>query len=553
MAAVASAFAAPAAAQDRQDPRAPPAAGACAGVRALERPDLLIKTAEAQAAGSVTLSFGPASLQLPAPAHCLVRGVLNPRKGVGGREFGIGFELRLPEAWNGRFLFQGGGGLDGVIRPALGLSFGGPTALARGFAVVSTDAGHQGEDASFAADQQARLDYAYQALGKVAEQAKAIIVRYYGAPARFSYFDGCSNGGRQGFIAAQRYPTMFDGIVAGAPGFRLSRAAVAETWDNVQFSRVAPRDAEGRPIFAKSFSDAELALVAQAILRRCDDADGLADGFVNNVKACRFDPAELQCAKKQTKLCLSRQKVQALAAVYRGAKDSTGRSLYSDWAYDPGLASPDWRNWKLGRSETGEPNGANQTLGRDALGRYFATPPLQHVPMDRFDFDRAEAIVAETGALNDATSTFLTSFKAHGGKLLVYHGMADPIFSAKDTMAWFGRLDVTMGGADDFARLFLVPGMNHCAGGVATDRFDALSAIQAWVEEGRAPEALIAAQMSAGSPAGPPPQPVRTRPLCPFPKYARYKSGDPNKAESFVCAADPPARNAKLTAAGGLM
>lgn len=501
-------------------------AQACAALKGLASSDLRIDTAEIAAAGPFKMAFGPpGGAAIALPEHCLVRGVLAPRTGVGGQRFGIGFEIRLPTSWNGRFLFQGGGGLDGMVQPAIGMAGPDqPTALGRGFAVVTTDAGHEGADASFAADQQARLDYAYQALGKVTLEAKAIIASFYGRPARWSYFMGCSNGGRQGMMAAERYPLEFDGIVAGDPGFRLSRAAIGELWDSAQLSRIAPKDAQGRPIISQAFTDEDLKLVSAGVLKQCDGLDGLQDGMINDFKACRFDPGVLQCKGGAASSCLAATKVDALRRIFGGAHDSRGQPIYAGWPYDAGVSGRDWRNWKMGSSPTAQ--GVNQTMGLDALRRYFATPADPAISPESFDFDRAAAITAETGAINDPTSTFLTSFVQHGGRLLIYQGLSDPVFSAKDIVSWYDQLSTDAGPPQQWARLFLVPGMNHCQGGPATDRFDALSAVQAWVEEGRSPERLVATGASF---------PGQSRPLCPYPKLARYQGGDKASADSFAC------------------
>lgn len=489
--------------------------------------DTRLDKAEYFAAGEIPAPF-PGLPGMKVPAHCVLRATISPRKGVGGQQFGIGFELRLPLDWSGRFLFQGGGGLDGSIRPAVGMNFFGPTALARGFAVVSTDAGHQGMDATFASDQQARIDYAYAALGRVTEQAKTLVKAFYGEKIRYSYFDGCSNGGRQGMMAASRYPELFDGIVAGDPGFRLSRAAVAEAWNTKYFGRVSQRNAAGRPILSTAFSQAELSLISTSILKQCDAKDGLADGSVNNWRGCGFRIEALQC-RPGLKSCLSKAKVTALRAVFDGPRDSSGRRIYAGLPWDPGIAAPGWRSWMIGTAPTAPGNSANETLGADALARYFSTPPFAgSFDPAKFDFDLAEARVAETGAINDATGTFLTSFADRGGKLLIYHGLADPVFSAIDTVGWFNQLQQTMGDTGDWSRLFLVPGMNHCAMGPATDRFDALQAVQAWVEQGKAPDRIIA------SGAITPGMPVK-RPLCPYPRFAQYIGGPASEAENFVC------------------
>jgi hypothetical protein len=250
----------------------------CAQLRQFEAPAVEFSKAEAV----------PASASLP--AYCLVKGVINKRTGAGGRQFGIGFELRLPDSWSERFLFQGGGGMDGVVRPATGaVPISGSTAtpaLARGFAVASTDSGHQGQgdpfsasaDSSFGIDQQARVDQAYGGFIAVTELARRMIASYYGRPWKKSYFMGCSNGGRQALLAAQRFPLDFDGVLSVAPAARVGTATISSVWETIAFSQIAPKDAAGRPILSKAFSNADLSLLGQAVADACDAADGVKDG-----------------------------------------------------------------------------------------------------------------------------------------------------------------------------------------------------------------------------------------------------------------------------------
>jgi feruloyl esterase len=487
-----------------------------------------ISSSQPVAAGPLARERGmPPAPPLQLPAHCLLRGALEHRTGVQGRPYEIGFEIRLPMQWNGRLLFQGGGGLDGVVRPAVGeVGAGSPPALARGFAVVSTDSGHQGLNASFGFDQQARIDFAYASIGKVEEEARHVLDVFYGRPARYSYFAGCSNGGREGMMAAERFPDLFDGVVAGDPGFHLTAAAVGEMWDTQHFERIAPHDAQGHPILSQALSVEDLQLLSGAVLRQCDALDGLADGMVNNVGACHFNPAVLRCHNGQSHGCLSTAKVDALQAVFAGAHDAAGRQLSPSWPYDGGLAGAGWRAWKLGTSDSARPNAINATLGLNAVQDYFLTPPRPSLRVSEFDFNRDPAQLAQTAAINDATSTFLTSFATRGGRLLIYQGVSDPVFSANDIIAWYRTLLQQDSAAAQWARLFLIPGMNHCMGGPATDRFDALTAIQAWTEHGQPPDRLLA---SSGQLSG------ITRPPCPWPRYAHYRAGDPHAAASFEC------------------
>jgi feruloyl esterase len=483
-------------------------------------------------------TFSPAGLidgtTIQAPDHCVVRGVIDSRTGAGGRAFGIGFELRMPTPWNGRFLFQGGEGFDGVVRPALGaIPWSGATAepaLARGYAVVSTDAGHSGADMAFATDQQARLDYAYNALGRVTVEAKALVTRYYGRGPERSYIMGCGNGGRQAMIAAQRYPVEFDGVVACAPGFNSARASVASAWNIAQLSRVAPQDAARRPVMAQALGQADLQLVGIALLQACDDLDGLSDGMIFNRAACRFDPGALLCPPRRTVGCLTAPKVAALRAVFGGPQDSARRPLYSSFPYDAGIASGNWREWMLGTAQTGAPNSRHATQGWVALTRYFITPPQTSGDALSFDFDTVWPLIWQQAAATDATSTYLTSFAARGGKLILLQGLSDPVYSADDLAAWYDRMardTAGAGGAQSFARLYLAPGVTHCGGGIGADNVDPLAAIEAWVERGFAPDRLVARSRFSGD---------VTRPLCPYPLSARYNGrGDPSSADSFTC------------------
>lgn len=450
------------------------------------------------------------------PAHCRVEGVIDPRLGRDGKPYGIRFAINLPEQWNGRFLFQGGGGLNGSVGEPLGFQASGDTpALARGFAVVSTDTGHEGHgpfDASFFADQQASLDFFYQAVGAVAQVGKRIVAHYYRRGAAHSYFVGCSTGGREAMLMSQRYPTYFDGIVAGAPAMRTGFSNLGDKWVLTALDQVAPRDAAGRPIGSKAFSPAERKLIVDAILKACDAQDGLRDGLIENPLACDFDPASLECTGSNHQSCLSAQKVAALKRGFAGPKDSLGRQVYPGFFFDTGIASG-------GR-------GIVPGLLLGAPGPLGGAPPLQ------MDVDAAEQVAEDDPSRVGDTDrwTNLSTFSGHGGKLIFYHGVSDPWFSAQDTIDYYRRLVADNGGARavmQWSRLFLVPGMSHCGGGDATlDRFDMLAAIVAWVENGHAPDSVVATGRSF---------PGRSRPLCPYPEHAQYRGGNPQSASSFEC------------------
>ncbi len=505
-------------------------AARCAALKAPLLPGLVIETASLVRAGPVQSETAPAA-PIDLPAHCLVRATLASRTGAAGQRLGIGMELRLPVEWNGRFLFQGGAGLDGVLAPAYGLISGNhfPPALDRGYAVVSTDGGHRGAtliDPQFALDQQARLDYGYNALDKTTLVAKALITRFYGGSPQHSYFIGCSNGGRQAMMAAERLPLQFDGIVAGDPSFRLTRTNIDEAWNEIVLARIAPRDSNGQPIISQVLSPADLQLIGSAVLKQCDARDGLADGMINDFRGCDFDPAVLTCAAGKTAQCLSAPQVTALKDLMQGPRDSQGHPLYAAFPYDAGISDPAYYRMHLGTSADGTPNSADATLGFDTL-RYLAmTPPDPGFNVFGFDFDKDVARTAESSKIIDADASDLDSFARHG-KLLLYHGLSDQGLSPLDTLNWYEHLQTPAGSAvKDWARLFLVPGMTHCAGGPSTDQFDMLAAIVAWVENGAAPERIIARGDRF---------PGQSRPLCASPNIAHYAGGDPHNADSFRC------------------
>jgi hypothetical protein len=502
---------------------------ACESLTALSTQTYRVDAAEWVAASH--LPSGPAGAAADVPAHCLFRVTMNPRPSeIEGVSFGTGIELRMPLDWNGRLFFQGGGGLNGALNPAFGTVNGFPSALARGFAVVSTDGGHRGRsvmDSSFAVDQQAKLDFAYQAVERTTHEAKALLERYYGRKPDYSYFMGCSTGGREAMLAAQRLPLEFDGVVAGNASFNLTRVAANQIWSLQTVTRIAPRDAAGQPLLYEAFTDAQLKGVSSAVLRQCDGLDGLEDGMINDYKACRFDPASLRCGPESgtdDPACLSIKQVGALKDILGGARNSRGESLYGATPFDTGIAEPAWRSMHLGTSNSPP---ANATLGRDTLRLFSMTPADPDLDPLQFDFDRDMAATAETAAINDAVATLHTTFAGRGGKMIVYHGLSDQAMWTGALTSWYERLTPRDAkGPQSWARLFLVPGMTHCSGGQSTDRFDMLTAIQQWVEQGQAPDRVVASGRAF---------PGKTRPLCPYPEVARFEGGNADDHESFTC------------------
>ncbi len=511
----------------------------------------------------VTASAAVADDGKGTPAHCQVSGVANERTGIDGRQYAITFEMRLPAGWNRRFLHQVNGGNDGKVVPALGaLAVWSKSALQRGFAVISSDSGHREDDPAnnaaglaksnvFGLDPQARRDYGYSANDTMFTVAQALMRAHYGQAPERNYMAGCSNGGRHALVAATRYGDRYDGILAGAPGLNLPKAAVQHAWD-VQSWQLADPD------FRKAFSPDDMKIVAARVVQRCDAFDGAADGIVGDLAACQatFKIAELQCSGDKNAQCLSARQVAALQRAFAGPRNSKGEMLYSDWSWDAGIGSGNWRFWKLeSQIPPWNRNPLIATMGAGSLSYIFTTPPTRTpgTPDDLvkylagFDFDRDAPRIHTTDATYtesamqfmappDVDSPKLANLRAKGGKLIVYHGNSDAVFSVNDTARWFARLQANLGGdIAGFARFYPVPGMAHCSGGPATDQFDALGALVDWVEKGSAPAALLAAVNPGNKelPAGW--GTTRTRVLCPWPQVARYVGGDLESAASFRC------------------
>ena len=358
-------------------------------------------------------------------------------------------------------------------------------------------------------DQQAYLDFAFLANAEVADIAKQIIARYYAKPAAYSYFVGCSTGGREGMILSQRYPTVFNGIVSGDPAMRtgLSNLAIAQ-WIPVAYNQAAPKDASGRPQIDKFLTDDDRKLFMKALMKQCDAKDGIADGMISDPLGCNFDPAVISCKTGQTEACIAPEKIAAIKKAFAGAKNVYGTQVYPGFLYDTGITS-----------KSGVPG--LLALGTNGLfGPYTSATEL--------DVDKAAQHASDP--LVEPASTNLSTFSLNGGKLIFFHGDSDPWFSPLDTLQYYQSLADANGGADNVAqwsRMFLVPGMGHCGGGLALDHFDMLTAVVDWVERGAAPESVIATGSAF---------PGRSRPLCAYPKHAQYKgNGDTENARNFQC------------------
>jgi hypothetical protein len=507
----------------------------------------------------------------PMPEHCVVKGKMNERiSKVDGKTYAIGFEMRLPTSWNGRFFYQANGGLDGMVVNAYGdILGGGPTSngLLKGFAVISSDAGHQMEQGSigggvFGIDPQARIDYGYNAVAQLTPMAKNLIKTYYGKMPDKSYIVGTSNGGRHAMVAAARFPDLYDGFLAGSPGFNLPKAAVAQLWGVKQYAPISKTSpTTGRPDVATSFSAADLQMVGETILKKCDALDGLTDNMVSDIKKCQLvfsiDNDVSTCSGFPDGTCLTGAQKTVLAAVHAGVKNTAGQPLYTNFPWDAGISSSGWTTWKF----------ANSTGPRDplAVGFVFTTPSVSPAVLSGagntiidfvlgFNVDTdAPNIYATNSTYTESSMSFMTppdatvlsKFVANNRKMIVVHGAADPVFSVNDTINWYEGFRARYGNsATDMARLFIVPGMSHSRGGPATDQFDMMDALVNWVERGIAPNAITAKARGKGAviPAAVNTEvpsswsPGRTRPLCAYPEVPKYKgSGDIEAASSFSC------------------
>ncbi|TFV51730.1 tannase/feruloyl esterase family alpha/beta hydrolase [Blastococcus sp. TF02A_35] len=517
----------------------------CASLVGFSYARTTITSAALVPAGTVTNAGAPVG------EHCQVRGEMNRRVSpVDGKSYAIGFEMRLPRDWAGRYLYQANGGVDGTVVPAYGNVTGGQlrSGLQMGFAVLSSDAGHGTPTPDFGRDPQARLDYGYQAVGTLTPMAKKLIAAAYGRGPDRSYFAGGSNGGRHTMVAAARYADQYDGFLAVAPGFNLPKAAVAQMWGAQQWATVATG-----PNLETAFPKEQRQLVADAILRSCDGLDRLADGMVQDAEGCArafdLDEAVPTCAAGPEATCLTAAQKEVVERVFAGARNSAGAELYSPFYFDPGLTSPGWATWKFQLSVLLDPG---------AVGLIFSTPPTDPATVGgprnyalSYDVDTQYGkLFATDGTYRESGMSFMTppnptnldTLRTRGAKMVVAHGVSDAVFSAKDTARWYEELDrAYRGKAGDFVRYFEVPGMGHVSGGPATDQFDGLGAVVDWVERGKAPDRIVATARGAGNPGGANPEvPAtwaadRSRPLCPFPLVATYKRGDVEDAASFDC------------------
>jgi feruloyl esterase len=470
----------------------------------LKLPNTTVTAAQPVAAGRFTAPGGAA---LPAagklPAFCRVSLTIKP-----SADSDIKSEVWLPMAgWNGKFLQVGNGAWGGSIQyGALAES------LQRGYAVASTDTGHTGTDASFAVGHPEKLiDFGYRSVHETAVQGKATVQALYGVAPRFSYFNGCSGGGRQAFMEAQRFPQDFDGIIAGAPGYNRTDAA----FQTIQMIQATHKD-------AASFIPAnKLPAIHQAAINACDGLDGLKDGLISEPVKCQFDPAVLACKSGDGPSCLTTPQIAAARAIYAPVIDPRTKQEVST-----GLEPGSELHWDSVAGNS--PHSMYNDLLRFIV---FKDPKWDYRTLDvakHLDVARK----ADNGVLL-ADSTNLKPFTDRGGKLLMYHGWEDQNIPPLSSVNYFTKLSEDMGKqqVDAAVRLYMVPGMGHCGGGDGPSVFDMVGAMEQWREHGRAPAEILASKMHQG-------RVIRTRPLCPYPQIAGYKgTGSIDAAESFTCMA----------------
>lgn len=432
------------------------------------------------------------------PPHCRVAIVMRPSS-----DSQIEAEVWLPAQWNGKFQAVGNGGWAGTISyPAM------TRALQEGYATASTDTGHKGGNAAFAIGHPEKLiDFGYRAVHEMTVQSKAIIAAFYKRPARFSYWNGCSTGGRQGLMAAQRYPEDFDAILAGAPANNHTRLGASRLAVSVPTLRDP----------ASAVPSAKLALVTRAVLDACDGTDGVKDGFLNDPRACTFDMTRLQCTSGDADSCLTAAQVATMKSAYAAVRLPKGELVF------PGKEFGSETTWGM---VSGTADALSVTAMQIAHGDVAWDPKS-------FDLERDLALgLQKVGYAVNAVAPDLRAFKARGGKLLLYHGWNDGLISAGNTVNYYDAVLKTMGkGQDDFVRLFMAPGVGHCQGGAGPDQVHWMAALERWRESGKAPDRIEAARVSGG-------RVDMTRPLCPYPQIAKYTgTGSTNDAQNFVCTA----------------
>jgi hypothetical protein len=449
-----------------------------------------------------------------APEHCQVFLMAQPE---------INIEVNLPSNWNRRFYMFGNGGWAGESFDAPGRVANHARAMRAGFATASTDTGHSAAvepAASFALNRQKLLDFGFRSLHVTAVAAKLLVKTYYGADPSQSYYDGCSQGGRQGLTLAQRFPNDFDGIIAGSPALYNTGNMVARAYWM-------------QGMGANPFPAAKLPLLAKTVYEKCDVKDGVKDGVIDSPLQCGFKAAEdlPRCTEaKDTSSCLTASEIASADRIYSDIVRQ-GKRFFPGWPVGAEVLGPNGQSGWLGQ-EVPSANGSSVWANyAQSFLRYMVGLDPEH-GIARFDIEKDIPRLAFLHQVIDANDPDLSAFRQRGGKLIMYFGWADPQLNARVAVEYYDEVRKKMGDSTtDFVRLFMIPGMFHCGGGVGTSTFDVATPLVRWVEAGEAPKSIAASRVANGSVN-------RTRPLCPYPQVARYNgSGSIDDAANFTCAA----------------
>jgi len=502
----------------------------CSELSKLTLPDAAIGMAKTAAPGSFAPPNhpdAPSESQVfeTMPAFCRVTVVLRPSV-----DSNIKVEVWMPASgWNGRLQAQGNGGFAGSID-----YFAMALAIHAGYATAGTDTGHTGgdTDAQWALGHPEKVvDYGYRAIHEMTVKAKKIVTAYYGSAPRDSYFCSCSNGGREALMEAQRFPTDYNGIIAGASMNNFSHNLAAFAWDALALTRTS----------ASIVPPAKLAAIASSVLAACDGQEGVKDHLLNDPASCHYDPAVLRCGETESDACLTQPQITSLTKIYAGAKTSSGRQIYP--GFEPGgeLGSGGWDHWMLGK-----PGGRQLEYANS----YYQNLVMSNPNWDyrTMDFERDTKLADDkTAVILNATDPNLEAFRNAGGKLILYHGWSDAAIAPQNTIDYYNSVVARMGSAaEGFLRLYMVPGLQHCVGGTGAVTFGQLddetpdpgqsiyAALESWVERGKAPGNITATRYENDSDRGSPI--LFTRPLCAYPNRATYRgAGDVNDARNFSC------------------
>lgn len=472
----------------------------CERLKSLALPGTTINAAELVLAGPYSVPGpGPAQARPQLPARCRVDATLKPSS-----DSNIEIEVWLPaEKWNGKFLGVGNGGWSGNINyPAL------LAGVREGYATASTDTGHKGGSGSFVVGHPEKvIDFGYRAVHEMTEKAKAIINAYYKRAPRYSYWSGCSSGGKQGLKEAQMYPADYNGIVAGAP---------ANHWTHLS-AMLLNAGVTNLKDPANTIPAKKLAILHDAAIKACDAKDGVTDGLISDPLQCGFDPASLTCKSGDAGDCLTPKQVETARAVYGPLKDpATGQKIF------PGLEPGTELTWQAALGGT-----APFAIAYDHF-RYFVHED-PNWDWRSFDLSRDVEASDKKDQFFAALNPDLRPFRDRGGKLIMWHGWNDQLIAPRNSVDYYYAVKSTMGPPDSFMRLYMVPGMQHCSGGPGPDQFNALAAMERWVEQGVAPSRIVATHVTDN-------RVDMTRPLCPYPQRAQYGlAGSTSDAGSFVC------------------